>query len=247
MNYVDASELTLSDMGSMSGMAGFGGGMPKMPDDLDASDIPSDFHGITPKGSEFQQMPGSSEEESSRLNVEETSSTVSGASFQNMTENMPVDIPEGFTGEKPEGFDSSQMPEEFSGGFSGQSPGGTETTPSENSEDSTGTDSSENRRPSGGNMQRPDNFNFDMNGMEASTTGITGWIYITVSVLILGAGLIIAKLYKYHELGTSISILCMSFSSMKPRKPGRSLLILPKACSRSARACRISPRAFSYN
>ena len=51
MNYVDASTLTLSDMGSMDGKDGFGGQMPgrgEMPERFDPSQIPNDFENSFP-------------------------------------------------------------------------------------------------------------------------------------------------------------------------------------------------------
>ena len=44
MGYVDASSITLSDMGSMdSEMGGFGKNMPSMPEGFDSSDLPEDI------------------------------------------------------------------------------------------------------------------------------------------------------------------------------------------------------------
>ena len=106
----------------------------------------------------------------------------------------------GFTGEMPEGFDPSQMPGDFGGMFPGGSSDvssdGTETTPSDNSGN---TDSAGNsNRPFGGNMQMPGgDFNFNMNGMGNATSNSTNLIWLVVSILILGAGLLVAKLYKH--------------------------------------------------
>ena len=105
-NYVDASGITLSDMGSMSGMGGFGGGMPNMPGgDFDPSSM--------------------------------------------------------FGGEMPEGFDSSQMPEGFDG------------------------------------SQMPQGFPGGTGSMSAANSGSEGLITLLVSVVVLGAGLVIAKKYRY--------------------------------------------------
>ena len=214
MNYVDASDITLSDMGSMSGMGGFGGGKPNT----------GGFEGTGSKGTNSSQMPGDSEEFG--VNVEGDSLTVFGNTFQNMSGNMPSDIPEGFDpsqmpegfdpsqmpegfdpsqmpegfdpSQMPEGFDPSQMPEGFSGGFPGQSSEGTETTPPANSGNSDTSDSSGSRSLFRDNMQMPGgDLNFNMNGMGTAASSSTGWIWIAVSVLVLGAGLIIAKRYKY--------------------------------------------------
>ena len=40
-------------------------------------------------------------------------------------------------------------------------------------------------------------FNFGMNGQNNTASGITDWIWIAISVLVLGVGLIIVKKYKY--------------------------------------------------
>lgn len=74
------------------------------------------------------------------------------------------------------------------GGFGGDQ---TQTTSSGGPDTAVGTDTN---RPSGGNMQMPGrNFSFDMNKTANSSSDLTGWIWIAVSVLVLGAGLIIAK------------------------------------------------------
>lgn len=116
MNYVDASAITLSDMGSMGGdKGGFGG------------DI---------KGT------------------------------------MPFNVPDEFTEKMSDGFD---LPE---------------NTPSDNSEPAGDTDTA---RPDK-NVQMP-NANFNMSGM-GNSSDWSGWIWIAVSVIILGIGLIVAKKYK---------------------------------------------------
>ena len=105
-NYVDASGITLSDMGSMSGMGGFGGGMLNMPGgDFDPSSM--------------------------------------------------------FGGEMPEGFDTSQMPEDFDA------------------------------------SQMPKDFPSSAGSMPAANSGSDGLMILLVSVVVLGAGLIIAKKYRY--------------------------------------------------
>ncbi len=184
MNYVDASGLTLSDMGSMGmggGRGGFGG---ERQDGFDMSGFHGGVLGNRWEGTEIPRNDGNTDGNSSGLDVEGTSATTS--------EGMPQN---GGMPEKPEGFASPQMP----GRFPGQSAGGTETTPSGDSETSDNTGSFGNRNhPSGGNIQMPGgNFGFGMNNMETSTEGVSGWIWIAVSVLILGVGLIIAKVYKH--------------------------------------------------
>ena len=67
MNYVDASALALSNMGSMSGKGGFGGQMPNMgeiPEGFNPSQMPGEFNGQMPsmgempEGFDPSQMPG---------------------------------------------------------------------------------------------------------------------------------------------------------------------------------------------
>ena len=115
-------------------------------------------------------------------------------------------------GELPEGFDPSQMPNGFGGQmpsmgempegfesmFPGQSSGGRNPVPSENSGNSDNSPSSgKDNRPSGGNMPMPGgDFNFNADGINSAPSTVTNWILLGVSVLILGAGLLIAKLYK---------------------------------------------------
>ena len=234
MSYVDASALTLSDMGSMGGKGGFGG-MPDMGDRGSFGDRSSSGRDKSDK-SGFQSMPGATENSSSGQNedgtsnagVIPTSSTIpdmsgsfdpsilpegfdpsqipSGADGQmpgmgELPEGFdPSQMQGGFTGEMPEGFDPSQMPGDFGGMFPGGSSDvssdGTETTPSDNSGN---TDSAGNsNRPFGDNMQMPGgDFNFNMNGMGNAALSSTNWIWLAVSVLILGVGLLIAKLYKH--------------------------------------------------
>ena len=46
-------------------------------------------------------------------------------------------------------------------------------------------------------MQMPrENFTFDMNGANAPSSNLTGWIWIAFSAVILAAGLIVARKYK---------------------------------------------------
>ena len=213
MNYVDASGLTTSDMGSMGGKGGFGG-MPDMGDRDSFGDRGSSGKDKSNK-SGFQSMPGATEDSSSRQNEEGASNASiipTSSTIPDMSGSFdPSNLPEGFDpsqipsgaggqmpgmGELPEGFDPSQMPSDFGGMFPGGSSDGTETTPSDNLGN---TDSAENsNRPSGGNMQMPGgDFNFNMNGMGNATSNSTNLIWLVVSILILGAGLLVAKLYKH--------------------------------------------------
>ncbi|MBQ8623066.1 MAG: CotH kinase family protein [Oscillospiraceae bacterium] len=193
MSYADASDLNLSDMGSMNMR---GGGMQNM------GGKRSNFDNTGEREPNMHGIPDTSTE--SVLDAKGTSAATSGGMFQNLSNSMPSDIPEGFTGEMPEGFDPSQMPEgfdasqrpvDFNGDFPGQSSDRTETTPSTDSDSFNNTDSSKgSNRPSDGNIQMPSR---DFSSMGAASSSSVGWIWITVSVLILGIGLIIAKKYKY--------------------------------------------------
>ena len=141
MSYVDASAITLSDMGSMGGEGGRGGGM-------------GGFGGY---------MSG---------------------------------MPEGFTGEMPEGINPSNPPDNVSGNFPGQFSGSqTEATPSEAS----GTAGDNNTsRPAGGVRQMPgDDFRFHMDGTGNPASNQTGWIWIAASAAVLAIGLAVAKIYKH--------------------------------------------------
>ena len=217
MSYVDASALTLSDMGSMGGKGGFGG-MPDMGDRGSFGDRSSSGRDKSDK-SGFQSMPGATEDSPSGQNEEGASNASiipTNSTIPDMSGSFdPSNLPEGFDpsqipsgadgqmqgmGELPEGFDPSQMPGDFGGMFPGGSSDvssdGTETTPSDNSGN---TDSAGNsNRPFGSNMQMPGgDFNFNMNGMGNAASSSTNWIWLAVSVLILGVGVLIAKLYKH--------------------------------------------------
>lgn len=210
MSYVDASDLTLSDMGSMGGSnGGFGGNMPDMGDR-------GNFGGRTPSDrNEPQDLPDSesTEESADVLGIQQTSairtSTVSFTGY------MPS-MPEGFDtsqmpgdfggqmpdmGEIPEGFDPSQMPGDFGGSIPGSSYGEKETAPSDTSDSSETTDgtgsSGSSNRPSRNDMQtQGGNWGFGGSTTNASSSDL-GWIWINISVLILAAGIVVAKIYKY--------------------------------------------------
>lgn len=195
MSYADASAITLSDMGSMGGgMGGFGGDMPDKPDNRDA------FDGTQ---SDNDQMPQDSDD-SSAQSAELSGKTTNTPLSDDTIDNMPQDMPDGFTGNMPDGFDSANLPESFdpsdlpdgfSAGFPMQASGEQrETTPSDDS-DSTGDTNTD--RPSGGNMQMPGaNFNFAMNETGTSSSDLSGWIWIAVSVIILAVGLAVARKYR---------------------------------------------------
>ena len=210
MSYVNASGLTTSDMGSMGGGFG-GGGMPGRD---------SNKGNIGNRGSSdntTSTKPNTDTNTSDDMNIQETSASATDGTTQNG--GMPT-MPEGFDpsqiqggfsgqmpnmGEIPEGFDPSQMPEGFNpsgiqggfgGMFPGQSSGEAGTTSSDNS-DSTNS-AGDSNRPSRDNMQMPGgNWGSGMNGMGNTAGGSTNLIWLAVSVLVLGVGLLIAKLYKH--------------------------------------------------
>jgi len=203
MSYVDASGLTTSDMGSMGGGFG-GGGMPGRDSNK------GNFGGRSSSDSTTSTKPNADESASASMNSQGTSTSASEGMQPNGE--MPT-VPEGFDpsqmpnmGEMPEGFDPSQIPEGFDpsqmqggvgGMFPGQSSDGTGTTPSDNSGDTDSTDNS--NRPSRDNMQIPGgNWGSNTNGMGTTTSSGPNWIWLVVSVLILGVGLLIARLYKRY-------------------------------------------------
>lgn len=216
MNYVDASALTLSDMGSMN--MGGGGGMPNMGDRGSFGDRGSSSRDKSDK-SGFQSMPGATENSSSGQNEDGTSNAGVIPTSSNIPDmsgsSAPSNLPEGFDpsqipggaggqmpnmGELPEGFDPSQMQGGFTGeipeGFDpSQIPGQNENQPSTNG----GVDGNAGNRPSDGNMQMPgSNFNPNMNGTGNPNSSSSGWIWLAVSVVVLGVGLLIVKLYKKY-------------------------------------------------
>ncbi len=145
MSYVDASAITLSDMGSMGGTMG-GGDMPGMPENNGNGEIPA------------------------------------------MPENNG-------NGDMPEGFDPSSLPGGFDGKFPGQSSGdGAADVPSVDAE---GNGETAESRPDGGSLQMPGgDGSFDRTGNSAPASDMAAWLWLAVSVAILGIGLIVAKKYK---------------------------------------------------
>ena len=99
----------------------------------------------------------------------------------------PSQLPSDFGGELPEGFDPSSM---FGGSIPGQS------SDKNDSNSTNGSSSNNSNRPSRDNMQIPSG-DFNMNGMGNRTKGISSWGWIGISVLVLGMGLLIAKMYRY--------------------------------------------------
>lgn len=179
MSYVDASGLTLSDMGSMGGKGGNSGGMP------DRDRNKGNFGGRGLSDNTTSTKSNADESTSADMNIQGTSTSAAESMPQNS--GMPA---------MPEGFDSSQM----QGGFGGMFPGGasdeTGTAPSDNSDNTDSTNNS--NRPSRDNMQMPGgNFNPNMDNMGNATSSSTNWVWLAVSFAVLGVGLLIAKLYKH--------------------------------------------------
>lgn len=103
-------------------------------------------------------------------------------------------MPGDFGDEMPKTLDFSQIPGGFNGRFPDPLSTGTVATPPENE---SVTDSWGNgNRPPRDNMQMPGG-DFNMNGMGNPASSRTNLIWLVVSVLILGVGLIIAKAYKH--------------------------------------------------
>ncbi|MGI6743169.1 MAG: CotH kinase family protein [Eubacteriales bacterium] len=205
MNYADASALILSDMGSMGGKGGFGGGMPGRDGNKE------NFGGRESSGGTASNNPDIDENNSSGSNVQGTSAATPEGMLEMPEGFDPSQMQGGFGGQMsnmgemperfdpsqiPEGFDPSQMQDGFSGMFPGGSSDGTETTPSDNSGNTDSADNS--NRPSRDNMQIPGgDFNFNMNNTGNTASSSANLIWLSVSVLILGAGLIVAKVYKH--------------------------------------------------
>ncbi|MBS4959200.1 MAG: CotH kinase family protein [Clostridiales bacterium] len=88
------------------------------------------------------------------------------------------------------------IPEASRDGSPAQSFNEAETKSSEDSGSADGA--ANNNRPSSDNAQRSSgNFNPNMNGTGNTAQGRTSWIWLAVSVVVLGAGLLITKLYKH--------------------------------------------------
>ena len=204
MSYVNASSLTLSAMGSMGGgMGGFGGrnnqsenAPSKNPDtSFDPSQMQGNFGGFTPNQPQGERPSGNK--------TPSNEDAVAGATVQ---------VPEGFGGQMPEGFDPSQMfggemPEGNFGNFGGFTPNQSQgekpseseaTTDKQTPESGASRPSSNANRPSG-NTQIPNmNFGSSFGGMASNTPAQnTNMIWLIASALFLAVGLIIAKLYKY--------------------------------------------------
>ena len=179
MSYVDASGLTVSDMGSMGGKGGFGG-MPGRNGDNGDLGIRKPF--------------GTSSDE--------TDATASATP----AENEPM--PGGFNGQMPnmgsipEGFDPSRIPDgmnfsPLSSAAPVQPTAEAETVPSGEPEATESTE--KNNRSSRTNMQIPwDDFNSNRTAIGNAAQSNANWIWLAASVLILGVGLLVAKMHKHY-------------------------------------------------
>ncbi|MBE6731589.1 MAG: spore coat protein CotH [Ruminococcaceae bacterium] len=220
-NYADASDLTLSDMGSMGGGMGsgnrgdFDGEMPDM-GNFDPSQIQGGFGGgFIPQSSDESSAGGTlplsavmPQNPQNGDNGGDFAPPMAGATAEAPDSSGGQQMPGGFGGQMPgnfsgqmpdtENFDPSQIP----GGFGGQMPGqqnGTEE--SQQPENQNGSENaqlpgsgSNNNRPSGNNMgMQNDNFG---GANTSSPSADSGTVLLIVSVLVLALGLIIAKFYK---------------------------------------------------
>ena len=200
MNYVDASGLTLSDMGSMGGKGGFGGGMPGRDENGgNFGNRGSSDSAASDTGAEWMPQGGSMPAKPENFDPAQMQGGF-GGQMPNMGE-MPADFDPSKMpnmGEMPAGFDATQMPDGFSGMFPGQASGEATASPeTSGSADNTGSAGTGNR-PSVGNMQMPGgDFNFNMSGMGNPAANSSNWIWLAVSVAVLCIGIIIAKRYRY--------------------------------------------------
>ena len=155
MSYVDASALTLSDMGSMN----MGGDMPNR---------------VGNNGG--LGRPGLSDS-TTALNPDADRNNFADTHVQGASASASEDIPQNSEmSALPEGFDPSQIP-----GNQPSTNGRTEGIGS-----------------SGGNMQMPGGrFNPNRNDTGNTISSSSNLIWLAVSVLILAAGLIVAKIYRF--------------------------------------------------
>ena len=168
MNYADASGLTASDMGSMGG--GFGGGMP---------------------GRDGRQGTKGTRDASDQTASAKPDASAERETSASETEGAPQN---GDRPAMPEGFDPSRMQGGFGGMRPAQSSDETETTPAENPNSANNGDA-----PLRGNLQMPGGSRGPgANGADNAAQGGTDLIWLAVSVAVLGAGLLIAKLYRKY-------------------------------------------------
>ena len=183
MSYVNASGLTTSDMGSMGGNGGFGGGMGRNKENFGNR---GQSDGTTAARPNTNTFPNRNMQDASASTEEDT-------------------VEPGKAPESAENFDSSQMPNSFGGqmpnmgevpdGFSDMFSGQSEKVPSDFSGNAGSAESG--NRPSRDNMQFGGSWETGVGSIGASVANRPGWLWLAVSALILCAGLLIAKLYKY--------------------------------------------------
>lgn len=179
MNYVDASGITLSDMGSMGGGMG---GDPKP----DMFGNQGDLSKSMPKSYGAQTLP-----------------TADQSVTNNMPSEFPSEMPGGFDASNlPDDFDPSNMQGGFDGNFPGQpASDGNVDAPSD---DTVNNGENGANRPSGGDTQMPNgdmqmpggDFSFNANENNAPASDMNAWIWIAASIVVLAIGLIIAKIYR---------------------------------------------------
>lgn len=197
MRYVDASDISLSDMGSMGGgKGGFGGGdMPAGPGRA------PDARGETADGGQSGQGVGDADETAGQQGEQADGAPLS----QDAADGPPADAIEDFAETAPEEMEDAGLSQNADpAGSAGDATGGApeqefETqTADEAPEDGSGAAEDDGAgRPSGGMGQMPGGgFSFDGRADESAASGLTGWIWIGVSAAALILGIIVAKLYK---------------------------------------------------
>ena len=179
MSYVDASGLTVSDMGSMGGKGGFGGRPGRNGDN-------GDLGTRKPFGT-------SSDETDATASATPTANESMPGGFNGQMPNM---------GSIPEGFDPSQIPDgmnlsPLSSAAPVQPTEEAETVPSGESEANESPE--KNNHSSRTNMRiSGDDFNSNRTAIRNADQSNANWIWLAASVLILGVGLLIAKMYKRY-------------------------------------------------
>ncbi len=217
MNYVDASSVTLSDMGSMGGGMGMHGNnkSDNQPSKQNSTDSFNAMK-LPDNGQSFDSVSKLSDD----AKVTFTLSVPSKSTDTNTPPNMPnmSDMPS-----MPEGAEPPDMP---NGAVPGQAPDNqgngnmpdipnmpsesqsapqtsentTEQQTSEsNTEQQTNESTSESKAESTtdrGTQKPSGDFSFGRNDTTSSANNMKAWVLLVVSIVILGIGLIVAKKYK---------------------------------------------------
>lgn len=243
MNYADASDLTLSDMGSMG--AGFGG---ERKDFNGSSAVPGMQNGnmqTEPPGrSAMPQNPqgGNMGSENPIAGATADITGSFGSEIPDMENFDPSQVPGGFGGQMPDmgNFDPSQIP----GGSGGQMPdtgkmpenfdpnqmegnfGG--TMPGQQNGNTSGDSNNigNNNLPSRDNMGMG-NGNFSGNVNPSSNN--SGTVLLIASILLLALGLLIAQKYKIRKKGCRILLHPFNYSS-RVIPQNSSLILLHTPC-----------------